>query len=184
MISKQTCVAILILMSAVGFGTGCNQQKQSADQAGTTTAQTEPGGTPSETGSAKPDKRHHLTATHYAVTIQEDQGTCYADQPWLSADPSSNDTVQWSSGTGSAYLVEFHATPLTDGTTAQYVVTVPSSGPSTSYSVVDNGNACQNKPGLASCYFQYSIIKVSNSPTRPSDFCGPSPLTVGIHIKP
>ncbi len=190
MIFRDNFIATGLLLVAVCFGTGCDKQTKQADlqpnQPSPPTSVTDTDTGTGGDGNPNDPARHPLKDTTLKV-YQDKSGACYTDQAWLDV-IAGTDTVAWSSGDGkSSFLLEFYSTPLRTGnppTTPAYVVTVPPTTSSTRYALADYNSNCKNSPSAASCYFQYQIVKVPSSSTSKSDICGPSPLTVGIHIKP
>jgi hypothetical protein len=187
---RGTFVATLLLVICIGAG--CKKDEKlaniRADQPGPSTSvtDTDTGSSSGTVGNGNPNDpgHHHPLAVTTLKIYQDNTGACYTDQAWLDVTPGT-DTVAWSSSGGkSAYQLEFYSTPLRIGTTPAYVVTVPANTSSSTYSVADYKDNCKNLPSATSCYFQYQIVKVPSSSAGQSDVCGPSPLTVGIHIKP
>jgi hypothetical protein len=168
-ISRQKCVGTILLVVALGFGTACGKQEQQPDHGGPT---------------PPPDNPDHkpLKNADWSVGISDSNGVCYTDQNWVVTDTPK--TISWSSKSGSPYIVEFSTpTPLTDKSGNQtYAVNVPATGVTDPYTI--NKQATCSASTISGCFYQYMIVKVANNPTKPGDFCGPSPMTVGIHVKP
>jgi hypothetical protein len=165
-ICRQKSAGTILMFAALGFGIGCNKQTQQADHG----------------GSPEPPPDHPGFKADWNVAISDANGVCYTDHNWIIADAPK--TITWSSTTGAKYIVEFSTpTPLTDKTgKAAFAVPVPATGPSDTYTI-NKQSAC-SATSISACFYQYTIVKVSKSTINPGDFCGPSPMTVGIHIKP
>jgi hypothetical protein len=168
-ISRQKCVGTVLLVVVLGFATACNKQEQQPDHGGPT---------------PPPDNPDHkpLTNADWNVAISDANGVCYTNQNWVVTDPAK--TISWSSTSGSQYIVEFSSpTPLTDAAgKAKYTVPVPSTGATAPFNIAKQATCTAGT--ISGCFYQYTIVKVAANPTNPGDYCGPSPMTVGIHIKP
>ena len=117
------------------------------------------------------------------VAIGKDSG-CYADNAWVPM--GSKTTVQWNS-TGEEYTVSFNpaSVPLVDagGKPAPPNIDVPANSSSGTFTLSSSAyTACQTGGSVFACYYPYMITVTK--PSSITDTCGPSPMTVGIHIKP
>ncbi len=183
MISHRNGIATLVLLAIAACGVGCSNNKQSDNTASNSAMANAATPTPSNTGSAPVDSAHKNKAIP-VITITRDSG-CYTDQPWVQTG-SGGQTIQWVSQGTAAYTLEFNPTPLVDShSNPVNQVTVPANpGLSTPVTTISASavNACTSSSSLANCYFPYTIVKTN--PTSSTDFCGSSPMTVGIHITP
>jgi hypothetical protein len=161
----QHRVVTLLAVAVLGIGSGCSHGGSSERPLG-------PGGGGGGKNNTAP-----------IVTIGKDSG-CYADNAWVPMD--SKTTVQWNSS-GEEYTVLFNpaSIPLVDasGKPAPPNIDVPAGTTSATFTLNSNAYAaCQSGSNPFACYYPYMIAVTK--PSSITDTCGPSPMTVGIHIKP
>lgn len=164
----QHRLVTLLTIAVISIGLGCGQKSPNPQPV------VGPGG---GGGGGGPMKQFGTTVS---VPIGKDSA-CYADVAWVAlGQGAGTNTVKWHSN-GEEYTVLFNpaATPLVNGST----IDVPAGGDSAVYTLsIDAYTACSQNSNVFACYYPY-LIAVTK-PQSITDTCGPSPLTVGIHIKP